>query len=99
MTRNFKGQLEVFDSLGTRHQVIRKLFTTEDVIFNQKHVQSRKSNLCGLFCIFFAHLRVFHFDESLEEIITDYFYTEKTKRNDRIVTNFFKTGKYELIPD
>ena len=88
--RQVGGFIELFDSLGF-DQRKRSLYETylPFVQFetNITPVQCQDSSLCGQFCLFYIVERFLHFDESLNEFLSDRF-TLNCASNEKLVTDF-----------
>ena len=86
---------EVFDSLGTNNAFIRaKLGSLRGkFIFNATAVQPPYSKSCGLFCCYFAILRLLNLDLTFSEVHFILLFTSATKS---IPSHFFPGGQHNL---
>ncbi len=92
VVRPEEGHLEVFDPLGTSAVYLKRHFTnfsdTIDTIdFNEEGVQSRRSETCGGFCVYFLVQRYLNRDLSLQELLEEIFVENKIE-NERFVKKF-----------
>ena len=85
-----KGQLEIFDSLGFRPDLVLPYLNFSEKLkleYNITQVQSDDSVLCGKFVITFCVERMMNLDLSLDMLLDDVFVLNK-ESNDQIVTDF-----------
>lgn len=88
-----RATLEVFDPLGwkpeheTLFQNSKVLQGVSRVVLSETQYQSSTSVLCGSYCLFVAHHRLYNLDLSLSSVLSDIF-TDNLQENDRLVTEF-----------
>jgi hypothetical protein len=86
--------LELFDSLGSEEnqknilvQNYNLLKDTTKVKISHQCYQDPESDTCGLFCVYFITKRIYHMNESLEDVLRTIFSSD-VEQNERLVARF-----------
>ena len=84
---------ELFDSLGTTEEYVKKHFGFVDnyegvVFFNKQQLQHPKSSSCGQMSITAAYYRMLNYDLDFFELLNEYF-SVCPARNEKNVTDLF----------
>jgi hypothetical protein len=90
VTKPRKGHLEIFDSLGFRHDLVMPYLNFSEKLqleYNETQLQSNDSILCGKFVITFCVERMMNLDLPLDMLLDDVFLLNKDS-NDKIVSDF-----------
>jgi hypothetical protein len=94
-----KTQLEVFDSLGTDFDLIKKYVhipKVTQIVGNKTIFQSATSNTCPLFCIYFCVAKVLNPGVLYDELLDYIFPSNNISKCEEIVHTFHNTGKFYL---
>lgn len=93
MLRVAPGELEVFDSLATNAEFIKKTIPYQGkCVFNTQPVQEKRTFTCGPFCLYFLVNRLTNLDLEFSEFL-DEFFEESRPENEKIVASFMKSNR------
>ncbi len=88
--RNSTYEIECFDSLGINLEKKEKLtkYCTfkriKQLKYNETSFQSKDSNTCGLFTIYFLIERMHNLDMTFDELLDDIFEEDKVKNEQKV---------------
>lgn len=89
--RSNKDSIEIFNSLGYNNilklRPYLKFNFKATLYYNNTPVQRSTTSSCGLYCIYFAILRLLNLDQSFEEIMEEIF-TSELETNENKVSKF-----------
>ena len=91
-----KNTVEYFDSFGlgpiTKGH-LNYLSVFSNVLYNVGQIQSNRSQLCGLYCVFFCSMRM---ETSFKNILSCF--DNRFKENDKVITYYFSNLLLEKEP-